>query len=415
MASAVPKPTLGPTGFLVPTEANIRIGVFIDFNGAFGGNLNPAASTPQGQLADSETAVIGNNNDLFLQYTNQVDPAFSAGRMQDGIGRIYFLTRIAAEATTVIATCVGDPGTIIPAGSLARAADGTIYSSLSLATIPLGGSIDVEFSAITTGPIACPAGTLSTIYRAVGGWDTITNAADGILGRDVETRTQFETRRQLSISKNADGILGAIRGEILEVPGVLDAYVLENPTSGSVMVGGITMGPNSLYVATVGGTDEDVARAIWTKKAPGCDYYAGNTTVTVEDRNGYSIPYPSYDVTFERPASLPIFFDIEIASSAAVPSDAEAQIRAAIIAAFNGQQIVAADGTITFEGDSVRARMGATIFASSYTCPIAALGTWARVKSIKIGTSGPGALDTITPDIDQEPTITSGDITVNIS
>lgn len=415
MASAVPRPTLGPTGFLVPTEANIRVGVFIDFNGSFGGNLNPASSTPQGQLADSETAVIGYNNDIFLAYANQVDPAFSSGRMQDGIARIYFLFRIAAKSTVVLATCGGASGTILPAGSLGRAADGTVYSSLSLVTIPLSGTIDTEFAAVTTGPIACPAGTLSTIYRAVPGWDTITNASDGIIGRDVETRADFETRRQLSVSVNANGILAAIRGQVLSVAGVLDAYVLENATSGSVSVGGITMGPNSLYVAAVGGTDADVARAIWTKKAPGCDYYAGNTTVTVEDRNGYVIPYPSYSVVFERPASLPIYFDVEIATSASVPSDAETQVKKAIIAAFNGQQIVAADGTITFEGNDTRARIGGTIFASSYTCPVASLGTWARIKSIKIGTSGPGAADTVTPNIDKQPTITAGNITVNIT
>lgn len=415
MASAVPRPTLGPTGFLVPTEANIRVGVFIDFNGSFGGALNPASSTPQGQLADSETAVIGYNNDIFLQYTNQIDPAFSSGRMQDGIARIYFLFRIAAKSTVVLATCGGASGTILPAGSLGRAADGTVYSSLSLVTIPLSGTIDTEFAAVTAGPVACPAGTLSTIYRAVPGWDTITNASDGIIGRDVETRADFETRRQLSVSVNANGILAAIRGQVLSVAGVLDAYVLENATSGSVSVGGITMGPNSLYVAAVGGTDADVARAIFTKKSPGCNYYTGSTTVTVEDRNGYVIPYPSYSVVFERPASLPIYFDVEIATSASVPSDAETQVKNAIIAAFNGQQIIAADGTVTFENDGTRARIGGTIFASSFTCPVASLGTWARIKSIKIGTSGPGAADTVTPNIDKQPTITAGNITVNIT
>lgn len=41
--------------------------------------------------------VIGDSQSLFAWYVNQVDPATSSGRMQDAIGRIYFLTRIAAS------------------------------------------------------------------------------------------------------------------------------------------------------------------------------------------------------------------------------------------------------------------------------------------------------------------------------
>lgn len=403
MASNVPKPVLGPNGFTAPAESAIRTGVFADINSAFGGNLNPAVSTPQGQLADSEAAVIGSGNDLFLLFTNQIDPAFASGRMQDAIARIYYLFRKAALPTTVICTCTGATGTVIPVGSLGLAADGTVYQSLSLEVIPLAGSVSIQFAAVTDGPIACPAGTLSTIYRAVPGWDTITNPADGIIGRDVETRADFEMRRSLSVSKNANGILGAIRGQVLAVTDVLDAYVTENATNADDVIGGITLPANSLYVAAVGGTDEDVARAIWTKKAPGCSYYGGNTTITVEDREGYSIPYPSYDVSFERPDALPIFFDVEIVNSASVPSDATDQVKNAIIAAFNGQDTFA-----------MRATIGASIYASRYYAPVAVLGPWAKIFNIKVGITSPGAVDSITVNIDQVPTITAANITVSL-
>jgi len=398
--TAVPVPTLGPNGFTAPDESAIRDGVFTDINVAFGGALNPAPSEPQGQLADSLAATIGYTNDLFLDFTNQVDPAFATGRMQDAIARIYYLTRNGPLPTVVTATLTGAAGTIIPAGSLALAADQTIYTSLSSVTIPLTGTIDVQFAATTDGPIAAPAGTLTTIYRAIPGWDTITNAADGTLGRNVETRADFETRRGLSVAGNATGILQAVRGAVLSVPDVLDAYVTENSLATSVLVGTVTLPPHSLYVAAVGGTDADVARAIWTKKNPGCDYYGGNVTVAVEDQEGYSIPYPTYNVTFERPASLPIYFNVEIATSSTVPSDGEAQVKAAIIAAFNGT-----DG-------GQRAGIGATVFASRYVCPIGALGTWARVVSLQVGLTSPGAADSATVQIDENPTIDAADITV---
>lgn len=89
----VPPPSFGPSGFTSPEELAILAGVLADMNAAFGGNLNPSVSTPQGQWATSLAAVIGASNDLFVDFTNQVDPAFASGRMQDAIARIYYLTR----------------------------------------------------------------------------------------------------------------------------------------------------------------------------------------------------------------------------------------------------------------------------------------------------------------------------------
>lgn len=402
MPTNVPQPELTATGFAAPSESAIRDGEFADINKAFGGNLNPDETTPQGQLADALTAQIGANNDLFLYMVNQVDPSYASGRMQDAIARLYYLTRQGPLPTVVLATLVGRPGTIIPAGSLAIAADETVYQSLGAVTIPASGTINTEFAATVDGPVAAPAGTLGTILRAVAGWDTINNASDGTLGRNTETRAEFEARRTASVALNAIGILPAIRASVLAAPDVLDAYVTENPSGSPMTIGGVTLPAHSLYVAVTGGTDADVARAIWFKKPPGCDYY-GNTTVTVLDRNGYSAPYPSYAVTFQRPSALPIFVNVELSNSSIVPSDATIQIKAAIIAAFNGQ----------FR-DLPRARIGSKLLASRFYAPVGELGAWAAVDSIQIGLAAPGLLDSVSARIDQQPTISAANITVTL-
>ena len=43
----------------LPSEQAILAGVQADINAAFGGGVNPSLQTPQGQLAQSETALIG--------------------------------------------------------------------------------------------------------------------------------------------------------------------------------------------------------------------------------------------------------------------------------------------------------------------------------------------------------------------
>lgn len=402
MATNVPAPTLTPEGFAVPDELTILAGALADFQAAFGGALNPGLYTPQGQLATSIAAIIASNNDQFLALTNQVDPAIADGRMQDAIGRIYFLTRNPPLPTSVAAVLTGAPNTSIPAGSLAQATDGTIYQSLDDVTIASTGTIAAQFQSLNTGPIDCPLNTLTRIYRGIPGWDAINNPAAGVPGRDVETRAEFEQRRSNSVALNAVGVLPAIRAAVLNVPDVLDAYVTENPGAAARSVAGVSLPPHTLYVAVVGGSDADVARAIWSKKNPGCDYY-GNTTVTVLDTgSGYSVPYPSYDVTFLRATPLRIYVDVQLASNVGVPADAETRIRAAVAAAFNGQ-----DG-------GQRARIGATLFASRFYAGIAALGNWVQIVSISVGTAPNPTADRVTVNMDQVPALDDADVTVEL-
>lgn len=398
----VPAPIFSDSGLSIPAESAIVAGLNADFRIAFGSALNVSPATPQGQLITSLAAMIGASNDLFLSYVSQTDPTFASGRMQDAIARIYYLSRKGALATAVDCLCTGAVGTVIPAGALAQAADGTIYQSLGQATIGSAGTVTVPFAAIDDGPIPCPAGTLTGIYRVVSGWDTITNPTDGTVGRNVESRAQFEARRSASVAINALGILPSIRAAILNVPDVIDAYVTENPTASAVTIGGVSIPARSLYVAVTGGTDADVARSIWKKKPPGAGY-VGNTTVTVKDTSsGYAVPYPSYNVQFQRPTALPVYFAVQLTNNGLVPSDVQARVRAAMVAAFNGE-----------DGGS-RARTGATLYASRFYANVAALGSWAQIVSITIGvTSSPTAPD-IAVNIDKAPTLDPTNIAVTL-
>ncbi len=360
-------------GFIAPPDSLILAGVQADINAAFGGGLNPALETPQGQLASSMAAIIGYVYSQFEYYCTQVDPSYATGRMQDAIARIYFIERLPSTPTVVLATCVGLAGVEIPVGALAQATDGSVYSCIGSGVIPQSGSIDLEFANLVYGPIPCVAGALNSIYRTIPGWDTILNATDGVMGQDVETRQAFEKRRFASVAKNAIGFLPAVLGAVLDVDDALDAFVTENPTAAPIETGGITLAAKSLYACVLGGTDADVAKALWTKKAPGCAYN-GNTTVTVVDDN-YNDPKPSYQVTFQRPTNLDILFSVVIADNPLVPSDAAEQIQDAIIAAFAGE-----DG-------GTRARIGSKLYASRYYAPVAAIGSWVQIVSIDIGSA----------------------------
>jgi hypothetical protein len=382
----VPAPTFGPTGFIVPSTVTVLAAVQEDINQAFGGNLNftttdgsATNSTPQGQLAASETAVVDEVNASFLFLTQMFDPAYSFGRYQDALARIYFLTRYPAEPTVVQAVCIGLAGVVIPAGSLAIATDGNQYICTEAGTIPVGGSVTLSFACMVEGPIPCPADSLNQIYQVIPGWDSINNAEDGVIGNNVESRAAFEARRAASVALNSNGSLPSVLGAVLAVPNVIDAFVTENDSNAPQTIGGVSLYPNSLYVAVVGGEAAAIAQAIWSRKAPGCAYN-GNTTVTVYDTSaGYVPPYPAYAVSFTIPDALPILFAVNIANNGQVPANAASLIQAAIISAFAG-------------GDGQdRATIGTTLYASRFYAPIAALGAWVRIISIEIGSPNDAA------------------------
>lgn len=399
MSSSVPQISFTPAGLVLPTEAAILTGVQADINTAFGGGVNPALETPQGQLASSEAAIIADKNAEVALIVNQIDPQYSDGRFQDAIARIYYLTRKPATSTSVTATLGGVASTVIPAGTLAQDTGGNTYSLTANATIGVGGTVNAEFQNIATGPIPCPAGSLIKVYQAISGWDTISNAADGTLGQDVETREDFEFRRKNSVAINSKGTPEAIYAAVFAVDNVLDVYVIDNPTGATVNTGATSYPviAHSVYIAVVGGVDADIAAAIWNKKDVGCDYN-GNTSVTVTDTSGYSYPYPTYTVKFERPASLAIKFAVEIVDDASLPSDIIPLTKAAIIARFNGT-----DGT-------TRERIGSTIFASRY---YGAVPDGTALISILIGTSSP-TLTQVPVGIDQKPTLSASDISVTL-
>src|ERR1700721_1107426 len=265
MSTSVPPIVFLPTGPQRPSEAAVLAGVPQDINSAFGGNLNFALNTPQGQLASSETAIIGQANNEFLFLSSMLDPAYNYGRWQDGIARIYFLYRNGALPTTVVCTCSGASGVVIPSGALAQDTSGNTYYCVTGGTISGLGTASLSFANQIPGPTPCPSGTLTIIVQTIAGWDSITNPSTGVIGTATETRAAFETRREASVAGNSLGPISAILGAVVKVPGVIDYYGYNNNTSGTVVVNGQAITAYSIYIAAVGGTDAAVAQAIFSR------------------------------------------------------------------------------------------------------------------------------------------------------
>jgi hypothetical protein len=94
----------------------------------------------------------------------------------------------------------------------------------------------------------------------------------------------------------------------------------------------------------------------------------------------YTPPAPTYIVLYQIPDVINYVVLVTIKSGITVPANAQTLVQNAVIAAFAG-----ADG-------GPRAKIGATVYASRYYGPVAALGSWAtQIVSIEVGREGNAA------------------------
>lgn len=404
--TAVPDVTITENGLSVPDIADVLAGRLTDMSTALGGGASQSLSSPQGQIAQSDTEIIAQEYDKLLCLFNQINPDFSTGRFQDGIGRIYFMERIAAQGTVVTATCIGQVGTTIPAGSTAVDTSGYIYQSIDNAVIPSSGSVDVQFVNTTTGPILCASGSLNQIYRAVSGWDAVNNISPGVVGVDVESRIAFETRRRQSVARNSRNQDASTLAALLATDGVLDAYVWSNRTAETVNKGttNFPILAHSVYICVYGGADTDVAESIFNTYNPGANMN-GDTTFTVYDNVNYMPPYPSYVMQWQKASPTRVYFKVNIDASLNPPSDITKQVKKMVATVFNGG----------YEGIG-KARIGSTINAGKYYAPVISISPdTVGILSLEISLDGSLYGPAVTMGIDQVPTIQESDITVTLS
>lgn len=401
MPTQVPKIKWRTEGPELPLERDILTGVQSDIDAAFGGGVNPSLTSPQGQLAQSLTAIISDKNDALALLTSMVDPDSSEGRWQDAIGKIYFLERKAGSGTLVMLEIVGLPGTVIPQGTRARNSSGYEFATRSTAVIAESSKVLVPAQCTQLGPIGVPANSVTQIVDTIPGWDLVNNPEAGIPGRFTESRTEFERRRRDSVALGGLNSTQAVRALVLAQDGVIDCYAVSNDTKLEKKVGAtdFVMQPNSILVTVSGGVPRDIAKAIWMKKSAGCGYN-GDTTVTIEDDSYPEKPFPEYQVTYQTARQKLTYFKVVLTSDPDLPANITDLVKKAITDRFYGTK-----------GGS-RQRIGGKISASSYYCVLTDIDTTVVITSLTVGWSAAPSSASVTAGVDEIPVVNNDTIIV---
>lgn len=294
------------------------------------------------------------------------DPRAAGYAGLDAVCSLTGTTRRAATKGTVTLTVTLGAGRTLPAGAVAHVSGqaGNRWVTLTSVTNSSGGTATrtVAAEAESAGVYVANAGTITGIATPVTGWLSVTNAADAAQGITAESDPVLRTRRERELSAGGTSPVDAVRAALSRVSGVSVAEVAENPTGSTA--GGLP--PHSIEAIVQGGTDADVALALWRAKAGGVELYssaASPTVVTITDAGGFS-----RDVTFTRPAAVNCYAELTIVIDAGIyPGDASLQSAVALVTAGQraGQTLRMSDAIIAARGvagvrDVTRVRLGRT-------------------------------------------------------
>ena len=397
MAINTPLISVTPQGVIIPEEIDILNGALQDIIDAFPEALSSNISSPQGQLATSEAYILAKYNGAILQVANNFDPQYADGVFQDALGHIYGMDRIIATPGVVNCVCSGIEGTLIPAGSQVRDVSKNIYESIQDITILSTGFGSGFFSALSLGSFGIPSNTVTQVYTSIVGWSGVNNPADGITGRNEETRQEFEARRLALINKNSRGSLSAIKSGLLSTTGVIDVYVNQNRTGSNFTIPGTStiIPAHSAYISVLGGANYDVAGGIAQNIDPGTGL-SGSTTILWND----PLVNIDYSITFDRPIQVGIGVVVSITGNANTATGADERARKAIISQFTGSS----------------QRIAASFKSGKYICAVNDTGDNYDVDNVQFKRLPSGSLSnslTLLPD--EYASLSASDVIVNIA
>lgn len=313
------------SGLILPDTAELKRDVETEFRAAFGDDLDLTPETPQGRLVAVETeardAFVRNNAEV----ANQINPDYAGGVFLDAIAGLTGLPRRSEEPSIVKAQLRGVPGSIIPAGIKAATEAGDVFYSKATLVLDNQGCGEAWFYSEVSDAVPAPIGSLTVKVDQVLGWETITNAAPATLGQPVESDAVFRKRREDTLYLQGVALPGAICSGVRDTPGVRSMQFRENYTHKEKTIDGVTIPPHTVWACVDGGTDEDVAQMLFTKKSLGCGWM-GEVEVEVRCPESGQL----YLVRFDRPEYVPVRARVWVHSLGAAGIDSQTIVRRAL-------------------------------------------------------------------------------------
>lgn len=315
---------LTDAGFRRPTYAELLDALEYKARELFGSKANLTVRSPLGIFLRIFAWVL---NLLFSTLEDVYNSRFvdtAVGSSLLHLGRMIGIRLLGAQKAMGYLTFYGDDNVEVPEGFLAETIAGVQYVTLRAGVIA-GGSVTLPASAAVAGPDGNTAGeTIRNITNPKLGIKSVKNEKAFEGGRNTETDDEFRERYYKSVDFAGGVNIDAIIAEVLgSVEAVIAVAGEENDTDFESRTG---LPPHSFEIVAYGGLDEDIAQAIYRRKAAGIQTF-GNTMVPVVTAAG-----GIYEVHFSRPAPVNVWVRVfNLRTDSKFPLDGVERIKGAII------------------------------------------------------------------------------------
>lgn len=305
---------LDSTGLQTKTLSDIVTDLTNGLKEIYGNDINVEQNSPDGQLINIIAQQGVDIRELIMEVYNSFDPDRASGRVLDERVAINNIERlggtftiqpveITVDRTVTLQGLDGDFND--PDGQGYTVQDDAGNEFILIDTVVLtAGTHSKNFRAKEIGRVETIVGTIINPVTIVLGVTDIENTVAPLeLGQNEETDVELKIRRGLSVAIVSSGYLDGLRAYLLNLDGVSEAIVFENPTD-SIDADGIPA--HGIWVIVEGGANTEIAEAIYSKKSYGADM-KGDTIVNVTTASG-----DIFQAKFDRPTAQALHIKFQI-------------------------------------------------------------------------------------------------------
>ena len=225
----------------------------------------------------------------------------------------------------------GTPNHFIESGFLASTNNDVFFETIYDLTLGSDGKGTVAIVALDVGAIGnVGANKITQIVNPDADIISVYNPLKTNGGREKETDAEARERADITVEGIGSATTAAIRANLLKISSIRAAKVIENYID---VVDQYGTPPRSIQAFVLGGSDEEIAKAIHEKKAGGIQPY-GTTYVDVLDLSG-----DVKQIGFTRANEVNVFIKVNVTTKTSFTSNGVDQIKTALIRYVGGTDI----------------------------------------------------------------------------
>lgn len=293
-----------------------------------GETINFGSETQDGQVINIFSQAGSDNRELARQVYNSFNPDNCEGSVQDQRYSINFITRKPGFFTIqnidmVINKTVTLQGLDAqynnPAATSYTVSDngGQLWFLIDSVTLA-PGTYSLPFRSQNYGLYIPAIGTITNQVTTIIGVVSVNNSvAPTSFGEEQESSMEFMIRRSRSTAKKGQNNLDALNAVLLDLSGVKDCFVHNNPDNETDATG---TPANTVWIIVEGGANSDIGAAIY-------QYSCGLPT-----RGNVSVPMRSisgeiFTTKFDRANPIPLYIKFDYETPQAVSEDVLTSIK----------------------------------------------------------------------------------------